>query len=100
MKKIEAIIKGRKFTEKLLGIKKRSIERNLAAAIDDIDRQKEEASLKYEECLLKLADDKVNYKEVLNELIKQKQIMINSVETIKVINEVKEDLNADVPEEE
>lgn len=42
MKKIDALIKGRKFTEKLFGIKKRSINRALDSAIDDVERQKEQ----------------------------------------------------------
>lgn len=100
MKKIDALIKGRKFTEKLLGIKKRSIKRNLEAVIDDVNRQKEEASIKYDELLLELTDDKVDYKEIINKLITQKQIMIDSEATIKAIMEVKDDLNSEVDDTE
>ena len=75
MKKIDALIKGRKFTEKLFGIKKRSINRALEAAIDDIERQKEQATLEYEQLLVKFADDNVNYKTVLNQMIDKQQII-------------------------
>lgn len=41
MKRIEAIIKGRKFTEALFGLKKKQIRRALEAAADNAEKQKE-----------------------------------------------------------
>lgn len=99
MKKIEALIKGRKFTEKLLGIKKRSINRALDSALDDIERQKEQAIIDYENLLVKLADDGVDYKYVINQLISKKQIILDSESTVKAIEEVKNDLESEVQEE-
>lgn len=99
MKKIDALIKGRKFTEKLLGIKKRSINRALDSAFDDIERQKEQAIIDYENLLVKLADDDVNYKSVINQLIEKKQIIIDSESTVKALEEVRTDLNSEVSEE-
>lgn len=99
MKKIEALIKGRKFTEKLFGIKKRSINRALDSALDDIERQKEQALIDYENLLVKLADDDVNYKYVINQLISKKQIILDSESTVKAIEEVRNDLESEVQEE-
>lgn len=99
MKKIDALIKGRKFTEKLLGIKRRSISRALDSALDDIERQKEQATIDYENLLVKLADDNVDYKNIINQLISKKQITINSNSTIEAIEEIRKDLDSDVPEE-
>lgn len=99
MKKIEAIVKGKKFTEKLFGLKKKGIYRALESALDNIDTQKEQASIDYETLLAKLADDDVDYKSVINQLISKKQIIIDSESTIKVIEEIKSDLESDVPEE-
>lgn len=99
MKKIDALIKGRKFTEKLLEIKKRSINRALDSAFDDIERQKEQAIIDYENLLVKLADDDVNYKSVINQLIEKKQIIIDSESTVKALEEVRTDLNSEVSEE-
>lgn len=99
MKKIEALIKGRKFTEKLFGIKKRSINRALDSALDDIERQKEQALIDYENLLVKLADDDVNYKYVINQLISKKQIILDSESTVKAIEEVRNDLDSEVSEE-
>lgn len=48
MKRIEAIIKGRKFTETLFGLKKKQIRRALEAAEDNVEKQKEEAAIAYE----------------------------------------------------
>ena len=98
MKKIDALIKGRKFTEKLFGIKKRSINRALDSALDDIKRQKEEAIIDYENLLVQLADDNVDYKSTINKLISKKQIILDSESTSKAIEEVRADLNSDVEE--
>ena len=99
MKKIDALIKGRKFTEKLFGIKRRSISRALDSALDDIERQIEQATIDYENLLVKLADDNVDYKNIINQLISKKQIIVNSNSTIEAIEEIRKDLDSDVPEE-
>lgn len=99
MKKIDALIKGRKFTEKLFGIKKRSINRALDSAIDDVERQKEQATLDYENLLLKLADDDVDYKSVLNQMISKQQIIEDSTSTVDLISRIKEDMNTEVEDE-
>lgn len=100
MKKIEAIVKGKKFTEKLLGIKKRSIKRALDGALDNIEKQQEQAAIEYENLLVRLADDDVNYVQVINDLISRKQIIDNGESTKKVIEEIRNDLESEVKEEE
>ena len=45
MKRIEAIIKGRKFTETLFGLKKKQIRRAIEAAEDNAEKQKDDASI-------------------------------------------------------
>ena len=99
MKKIDALIKGRKFTEKLFGIKKRSINRALDSAIDDVERQKEQAALDYENLLLKLADDNPDYRDILNRMIDKQQIIEDSTNTINLISKIKEDLDSEVEDE-
>lgn len=99
MKKIDALIKGRKFTEKLFGIKKRSINRALDSAIDDVERQKEQATLDYENLLVRLADDDVDYKHIINQMIKRQQIIEDSAATVDLISKIKEDLNSEVGDE-
>lgn len=99
MKKIEAIIKGRKFTEKLFGLKKRSINRALDAAKDDAEGQKEEALVEYENLLVQLANDDVDYKTTINSMIKTQQTVYDADATIALINKVKADLEAEVEED-
>lgn len=99
MKKIEAIIKGRKFTEKLFGLKKRSINRALDAAKDDAEGQKEEALVEYENLLVQLANDDVDYKTTINGMIKTQQIIHDADATIALIDKVKADLEAEVEED-
>lgn len=99
MKKIEAIIKGRKFTEKLFGLKKRSINRALDAAKDDAEGQKEEALVEYENLLVQLANDDVDYKTTINGMIKAQQTIHDADATIALIDKVKADLEAEVEED-
>ena len=101
MKRIEAIIKGRKFTDKLFGLKKRQIRRALEAAKDSAEKTKEEASIKYEEQFSKMADEDANYEGIIRDMLSHKQTILNSEETIKVLEEIKADLEAEVgdPEE-
>lgn len=99
MRKIDAIIKGKKFVDKLFGVKKRVINRALDDALDNIERQKINAQVTYEELLVKLADDNFDIKHIINQMIAQRQIILNSEETVKAIQEIKEDLNSEVEEE-
>lgn len=98
MKKIDAIIKGRKFTEKLFGIKKRSINRALDSAKDNFEEQKENALVEYENLLLKLTDDNVDYKYTINRMIEQQQIIHDAENSIELIGEIKADLETEVME--
>lgn len=98
MKKIDLIIKGRKLTEKLLGLKHKGINRALDTAIDDLETKKENALVDYENNLLKLADDKVDYKRVINDMITNQQTIYDADATIEVINKVKDDLESEVEE--
>lgn len=100
MKRIEAIIKGRKFTEKLFGLKKRSINRALDAAKDSAEKQKEDASIAYEEQFAKMADDDADFERIICQMLAHKQIIIAADETIKAIAEIKADLEAEVPDSE
>lgn len=99
MKKIECLIKGRKFTEKLFGIKKRSINRALDAAIDNLEGQKENSIIEYENLLLKLADDNVNYPSIINQMISQKQIIEDANNSIELIGTIKDELYSEVEED-
>lgn len=98
MKKIEALIKGKKLAERLFGNKKRCIIRAIESALDDIERQNIEATDGYNQSLIKLADDNVDYKRVINDLIGYKQTIIDSEETVKVIQAIKDDLDSEVNE--
>lgn len=101
MKRIEAIIKGRKFTDKLFGLKKRQINRAIESAKDNAEKQKEDASIAYEELFSNLSDDDANYQRIIGEMLEYKQTIMSADETIKAIEAIKADLEAEVgdPEE-
>lgn len=100
MLKIDAIMKGRKFTEKLFGLKKKNINRALEAARDNFEEQKENAIIEYENLLVKLAEDKVDYKYTINRMIAQQQIISDAENSMEFIDKVKKDLYTDVDDSE
>lgn len=100
MKRIEIIIKGRKFTDKLFGLKKRQINRALESAKDNAEKQKEDASIAYEGLFSKMADEDANYQGIISQMLAHKQTIISADETIKAIAEIKADLEAEVDDPE
>lgn len=99
MKKIDIIMKGKKFADKLFGVKKRCINRALDDAIDNIEKQKINAQSEYDDLLARLAEDNVDYKATINRMIKCIETINNAEETDKAIKFIKEDLESDVEEE-
>ena len=98
MKKIKAIIKGRKFTDKLFGIKERQIKRALEAAKDNAEKQKEDASIAYEKSFADMADDDADYQRIIGQMIKHKQTIIDADNTIAAIEAIKAELESEVPD--
>lgn len=96
MKRIEAIIKGRKFTETLFGLKKKQIYRALEAAEDNAEKQKEDASIAYEGLFNVMADDDADYVSIIAGMLEHKQTIISADATIKAIAEIRADLEAEV----
>lgn len=100
MKKIEAIIKGRKFTDKLFGLKKRQINRALEAAKDNAERQKEDAAIAYEKLFADMADDDADYQCIISQMLKHKETILSAEETVKAVEAIKADLESEVPDVE
>lgn len=98
MKKIEVILKGRKFTEKLFGLRKKKIWRALDAARDDAEKQKEDASIAYEDCFSEMADDNANFQRIISRMLEHKQTIISAEATIEVLDAIKADLESEIPD--
>lgn len=96
MKRIEAIIKGRKFTDKLFGLKKRQIRRALESAKDSAERQKEDATIAYEGLFSMMADDNADYQDIIVQMLLHKQTVISAEGTIKAIEAISADLESEV----
>lgn len=96
MKRIEAIIKGRKFTEKLFGLKKKQIRRAIEAATDNAEKQKEDALITYEGLFARMAEDDADYESIINQMLEQKQLVRSADTTIEVLAEISDDLDAEV----
>lgn len=67
---------------------------------NNLEQQRDTAADEYENSLLKLADDNVDYKSVINQMIKHKQTMVDAENTIELIDQIKADLESEVKEEE
>lgn len=98
MNRIEALLKGRKFTERLFGLRKRSIYRALDAISNKAEADKEKASMRYEQLLVSLADDDVDFDKVANSLVEAKEDLSEATWIINAISEIKSDLNSEVDE--
>lgn len=100
MKRIEAIIKGRKFTEILFGLKKKQIRRAIEAAEDNVEKQKEDAAIAYEGLFYRMAEDDADYQSIISEMIAHKQTIASAEVTLKAIAEIRADLEAEVTVDE
>ena len=80
--------------------KKKGIKLALETAKNNLEQQRDTAADEYENSLLKLADDNVDYKSVINQMIKHKQTMVDAENTIELIDQIKADLESEVKEEE
>ncbi len=97
MKKLESILRGCDFTDKLLGLREKQIKTSLAAARNDIEEQGAQAEIEYERLCRKLGDKEVsNYKDILNQMTTAKWTMRNAKLTLEIIGEIEADLDSTV----
>lgn len=95
MKKLTAILKGRKLVDKLFGLREKEIRRKLDAAKDECEEKKVKAQIDYETAMKRLGDESVDYKRTLNDMIQAKQRIIEAEDTLKVIKEIEKDLDSE-----
>ena len=100
MKKLQALLRGEKFTDKVLELKEKEINRKLEAYKDEQETEKANAEIEYEKLLHSLACAQVDYKAVLCAMVECKQRILDADVTLKAIAEVEADLDEEVDEEE
>ena len=96
MKKLEAILKGCKFVDKLFGLREKEIRRKLEAAKDECKEAEINWQIAYEEAMQKLGEKDVDYGTVLNEMVAAKEGIANAKATLKYICEIEKDLEENV----
>lgn len=99
MKKLTAILQGRKFVDKLFGLREKEIRRELEIAKDECDEIEVRAQILYETCMNKLGEEEVCFREVINDMIEAKNQIMQAQETKKVIEEIERDLDGEVKTE-
>lgn len=96
MKKLEAILRGCKFVEKLFGLREKEIRRKIEAAKDECKEAEINWQISYEKAMEKLGEKDVDYGKVLNDMITAKEGIMSAQATLKVIDEIEKDLNENV----
>lgn len=102
MKKLEAILRGRKFIDRLFDLREKEIRRKIEAAKDECKETEINWQISYEEAMQKLGEKDVDYGRVLNDMVTAKEGIINAQATLKAITEIEKDLdeNVEVTEED
>lgn len=95
-------MKGCKLVDRLFGLREKEIRRKIEAAKDECEEKKVKAQMDYETAMNQLGEKEVNYRNVLNSMIKAKQSIIEAQDTLAVIKEIEADLDseADIEKED
>ena len=96
MNKLEAILRGCKFVEKLFGLREKEIRRKIEAAKDECKESEINWQISYEKAMEKLGEKDVDYGKVLNDMITAKEGIMSAQATLKVIEEIEKDLDENV----
>ena len=96
MKKLEAILKGCSFIDKLFSLREKEIRRKLEAAKDECEETKVNWQISYEEAMQELGEKEVDYGKIINNMITAKEGIMIAEATLKVIKEIEKDLNEEV----
>lgn len=96
MKKLDAILQGCDFEDRLLELREKTIKRNLEAAKDSVESARVNAEIDYENLCQKLGLKDVNYETIINQMITRKEVIISAEATLKAIAEIEEDLASEV----
>lgn len=96
MNKLEAILRGCKFVEKLFGLREKEIRRKIEAAKDECKESEINWQISYENAMEKLGEKDVDYGKVLNDMITAKEGIMSAQATLKVIEEIEKDLDENV----
>lgn len=96
MKKLEAILKGCSFVDRLFSLREKEIHRKFEAAKNECEAAKVNWQISYEEAMKKLGEKEVDYGKIINDMITAKEGIINAEATLKAIKEIETDLNDEV----
>ena len=96
MNKLEAILNGCSFIDKLFSLREKEIRRKLEAAKDECEEAKVNWQISYEGAMQKLGEKEVDYGKIINDMITAKEGIANAEATLKAIKEIEKDLNEEV----
>lgn len=100
MNKLDLILKKQSVSGKLFDLQKIKILSELDAYIDEVRLSKNEAEIKYEQYCNDFGIEGVDVKRTFNKIVDCKEEILNCDETLKVLEEIKADLNQEILEDE
>lgn len=100
MKKIIAVLKNCKLVDSLFSIRERQIYSALDNAKMNVEEQIANAQIEYNNQLEKLAEKDAQYKEIINAMLKAKEIEIRGVRTLEAIDAICNDLDSEAEVEQ
>lgn len=100
MKKITAILKNCKMVDRLFSIRERQIYNALENAKTSAEEKIANAQIDYGNRLKELSEKDADYKSIINDMLKAKQVEINGKATLEAIDAIVADLNSEVEVED
>lgn len=100
MKKIIAVLKNCKLVDSLFSIRERQIYSALDNAKMNVEEQIANAQIEYNNQLEKLAEKDAQYKEIINAMLKAKEIEISGARTLEAIDAIRKDLDSEAEVEQ
>lgn len=98
MKKISAILNKNNVFNKLFINKERQINTAFDTIQNEIEEKVIEAEIRYDEVLKKFAETNDKPYDIIEELLKMKEIQLNGKAILDILKEIREDLNSEIPE--
>lgn len=96
MKKITAILQNCQVIDKMFNLREKQVKTAFEASKNDLEEQLTNAEIEYENACKALGENNVNYKGVINAMLRAKAKLNNIKLTIEALAEIEADLNKDV----
>lgn len=95
MKKITAVLKNCKLVDTLFSIRERQIYNALDNAKMNVEEQIANAQIEFENNLENLGKNDADYKRIINNMLKNRETIMNGQKSIETIEDIRKELDAE-----